>query len=353
MLDAGDPRATSGNYGLLDQARSLQWVHDNIAAFGGDPGRVTVLGESAGAVSTCSLLGVPAVQGLVHGAIVQSGGCSLRSSSVFREAVSDPWIDASPCAGRPDVLACLRGLAFDDIVMAEPTGYPSVSALGQTWSAHVDGVTVPASPIEQMEAGTHVDVPLVVGANAEETALDVPTLTLAEYEQLVALTFGGLGPLVLAAYPAADYISPTAAWIAVTSDLKFVCSARRSASAAADGGLSPVFRYHFSYDGYTTGPNGTSAAFHGLELLYLFGNFDALSLGNVPYVPNPDDEAMAAMMSEMWTTFARTSDPTTAALVWPAYTSADDPYAGLDVLPFAGQGVRTEQCDFWEAWTGG
>jgi len=181
----------------------------------------------------------------------------------------------------------------------------------------------------------------------------VPPLDLAAYEGLVGLTFGALAPVVLAQYPAADYPTPTDAWIALTSDLKFICGARSSVEAAATGGTSPVYRYHFSYDGYTTGPMGDPAAFHGLELVYIFGNFDALSFGGFPYPVNADDEAMAAQLGETWTTFARTGDPSTMALDWPLYEVGTDPYAGLDVPPSVGQGVRTPQCDFWAGLLGG
>ncbi|MCA9652159.1 MAG: carboxylesterase family protein [Myxococcales bacterium] len=352
LLDARDPRGVSGNYGLLDQLHALRWVSRNAAAFGGDPGNVTVFGESAGAVSTCAVLGAPEAEGLVHRAIVQSGTCSQRSSAQYRGQVGDPWMDASTCTGTADPLQCLLELPFAAVVEAEPTGYPSVSALGQAWSPYVDGVTLPASTDDQMAAGEHVDVPFVVGANAEETASDSIPLDDAQYEALVAATFGPLAPLVLAQYPVSDYDSGTAAWIALSSDLKFICSARHAAEAAT-GGSSAVYRYHFSYDGYTTGPMVEPAAFHGLELVYVFGNFDAVPFGGLPYPINADDEAMAMLLGEAWTTFARTGDPSTAALAWPPYEAGVDPYAGLDTPPLTGAGVRTEQCDFWSSLAGG
>lgn len=347
-LDATDPRGVSGNYGLLDQLEALRWVRDNAAAFGGDPGLVTLFGESAGAVSTCAVLGAPEAEGLVHRAIVQSGTCNQRSSSMYRSSVTAPWIEASPCAAEADVAACLRALPFEDVIAAEPTGFPSVSALGQAWSPYVDGVTIPASTLDQMAAGDDVDVPLVVGANAEETARDVPPLDEAQYEALVAASFGPLAPVVLEQYPVTDYDSPTAAYVALSSDAKFVCGARRAVRAATLGGTAPVFRYHFSYDGYDPGPMGDASAFHGLELVYVFGNFETLFPAPIRYTPNADDEALAELLGEAWTTFARTGDPSTAALAWPGYAIDADPYAGLDVPASTGQGVRTAQCDFWD-----
>jgi len=305
-LDADDPRGVSGNYGLLDQIDALGWVADNIAAFGGDADRVTLFGESAGAVSTCAVLGAPASDGLMRGAIVQSGACSFRSSAMFRGDVTDPWIAASGCAGDADVAACLRALPFANVLAVEPTGFPSVSALGQVWSAYVDGVTLPASTLDRLESGALADVAVIVGANAEETARDIPPLQENSYEALVQATFGPLADEVLAQYPVADYASPTAAYVALSSDVKFICGPRRAARAAREGG-GPAFRYHFSYDGYDAGPNGDASAFHGLELVYVFGNFATLFPPPLRYSPNADDEAMAATVGEAWTTRTRCS----------------------------------------------
>ncbi len=351
-LAAADPRGVSGNYGLLDQLEALRWVQRNIAGFGGDPGQVTVFGESAGAASTCALLGAPEVEGLVHGALLQSGGCNQRSAMQFQEAVGNPWVAASPCAAAEDLPACLRTMTVEEVLTNEPTGYPSLSALGQTWSPQVDGVVLPASTIDAMAAGEHVDVPLVVGANAEETANDVGTLSQEDYENLIQATFGALAGPVQGQYPVEDYASPTEAWVALTSDFKFVCGARRSAAAAAGGGRSPVYRYHFTYDGYTTA-GADPAAFHGLELFYVFGNFDALMFGPFQYMPNAEDLELAALLGEAWTSFARTGDPSAAGLEWPEYAVETDPYAGLDIPPVSGAGVRTTQCDFWDAVFGG
>jgi para-nitrobenzyl esterase len=194
-----------------------------------------------------------------------------------------------------------------------------------------------------MEAGTHVDVPLVLGATAQETARDVPELTEAQYIAAIEASFGAtLGALVLAQYPVADYPTPTDAYVAVTSDAKFVCAARTAARAAA-GQRSAVYRYHFAYDGYATLGNNTATAFHGVELPYLFRSFAALGLPT-----NADDAVMIEQMGRAWTRFAATGTPELEGATWPAYDPAVDDAALLDVPPSIVEGVRTAQCDFWD-----
>lgn len=334
----------SGNYGLLDQIQALQWVQDNIAGFGGDPQRVLLFGESAGAVDTCSLIGSPRAAGLFQRAIVQSGACRERTADKYAADIAGPWVTASGCAQAPDVAACLRGLTVAEILALQPDGYPNVAALGQGWGPHVDGVIVPKPALSAMAEGTHNAVPLIVGANRDETANAGVSLTAQEYEALVQSTFGPLSDMVLAVYPVADYGDDgTAAFVALTSDVKFICNARRAARAADAGQDAPVFRYHFAYDAYDAPPNMTPAAFHGLELVYIFGNF-------APYVANGSDLLLMNRMQAAWARFAATGDPSGPDLPWPEYVAAEDNGALLDEPPDLFNGVRTTQCDFWDMW---
>jgi len=351
-LAAESPDAVSGNYGILDQIAALRWVQANIAEFGGDPGRVLLFGESAGAVNTCALLHAPGAAGLFHAAIVQSGACSERSLAMYDADMSQPLVASAACDGADDVPACLRAIPAADLVQLAPDGYPDVAALSQGWGPHVDGVVLPADGLTAMSEGTHNQVPIILGNNAAETAAAIPMLTDMQYLQIVQLTFGPLADEVLAQYPLADYDDAQAAYVALTSDVKFVCNARRSARAADAGQSLPVYRYVFAYDGYTPLPGSEPAASHGLELVYLFGNFDAVLSGQFEYQPNADDLATRDSLQAMWAAFAATGDPSTAELAWPLY-SADDDHAILDVPLATGLGVRTAQCDFWDLLLGG
>ncbi len=345
------PDLPAVNFGLRDQIAALQWVQANAAAFGGDPERVTVFGESAGAVNTCTLLGAPDAAGLFRGAIVQSGTCTQRAADVYAEQMSTPFLGNSGCAGEDDVLACLRALDDDALVAIEPTGYPSVGGFaGQGWGPSLDPDSLPVQTIDAMAAGTHNDVPLIIGANAEETWQDTPEIAdEAAYVALVEATLGPLAGPVLDQYPVSDYASPRDAYVAVTSDARFVCNARRAARAASNG-RSPVYRYHFAHDDYFAPGGGDTGAFHGLELQYIFGNFDAIIPG-FEYPTTDADEVVRDAMQAIWSSFAAgtlQSDP-----AWPVYEGESDPYLLIESPLDTGEGVRTEQCDFWAQFTGG
>lgn len=342
----------SGNYGLLDQIAALRWVRANIAEFGGDPDRVLLFGESAGAVDTCALLHAPAAAGLYHAAIVQSGACRERSLATYTDEMSSHLVAQADCADAADVPACLRAIAADDFVQLQPDGYPQVAALSQGWGPHVDGVVLPTDGLTALAEGSHNHVPIIVGNNAAETANAVPDLSAMQYTGLVQQMFGPLADQVLARYPLADYPDGKAALVALTSDVKFVCNARRTARAADAGQPHPVYRYVFAYDDYKAAPGNEPAAFHGLELVYIFGNFDAVLSGPFEYEPTATDLQLRDSLQAAWAAFAATGDPSAADTQWPAY-GPDDPHVVLDVPTSLGNGVRTEYCDFWDDLVGG
>lgn len=348
FLDRESDRAVSGNYGILDLVAALEWVRGNGPAFGADPSRLLAFGESAGAVNVCTLLASPLARGLLSAALMQSGGCSQpRLSDV--EAFGATVVKAAGCeaASLDAVGDCMRRLTAEAVVSAVPGVASVASSSGQLYGPAVDGWVLPASPYEALLSGTHNHVPFVVGANADETSRSVPAIpTAAAYESAIAAQFGLLAPLVLREYPASAFETPQKAYVAVTTDARFVCPSRRIARAAAAGQAEPVWRYFFTHT-LDSSPARAFGAFHGLELPFVFGTLEDVA----GFRPSAEELELSRTMGLAWASLARSGRPELPPAGWPVYEPGTDPYARLGNGVAAGSGVRTERCDFWDALT--
>jgi para-nitrobenzyl esterase len=346
-LDAESPQHASGNYGILDQIAALKWVKRNIAAFGGDPSRVLVFGESAGAVDTCIHLASPLSAGLFSSALMESGGCTATPIAT-EETQDQMFIQAAGCSGASDVAACLRALSASDTVTKLP-GLVSVTGLGTgpKYGPVVDGWVLPTGPYATILAGQHNQVPFVVGSNSDETSRYAPMIADAQaYADLIHQQFGqSIGDQVLAQYPAASFPTPRAAYVAVTTDARFVCEARLIAKTAAAHQMAPVYRYLFSHALDNAPMLQPLGAWHGLELLWVFHQ-----LGVAGYMPSMAELALSDAIIGYWARFAGAGDPNGGgAPSWPVYVGATDDTLDLDDAITTVNGVRTARCDFWES----
>lgn len=352
LLSKESERNVSGNYGLLDQIAALEWVRRNIAAFGGDPGCVTVFGESAGAVSVCRLMVSPLAKGLFHRAIAQSGGAhggnrhlrEARNGLAPMERVGEQLAEALGCAGAADPLAALRAKSWQEILAAAAPAQ-GLFGKGTKFGPIVDGWALPDEPPALFLAGKQHPVPLLAGANADEGSIflqQMPVRRIQGYRALLQLRFGQHAARVFALFPAEDDAAAPAAFSRMVGVAAFVAPARFLARAASRAG-SPAYLYHFS----RVPPDERLAklgAFHGLEIGYVFGTIE----GRQGF--DAADRKLSEAMRRCWTRFARTGDPNGPGLPpWPAYNPEADQCLEFGAEPKVRAGLHREACDLFDA----
>lgn len=354
LMSEGYP---AGNQGLLDQHRLLEWTQDNIAYFGGDPGNVTIFGESAGSADVCYHVASPRSRGLFHRAISQSGGCTwgelteatgddkVASMEAFTAAVG---CDEEQAEG--DVAACLRGLSTEEIMLQaqqpEPSEGDTFSESDWSFGPVLDGEDgyIPEQPRQRFERGDMAEVPYLLGSNNDEGTVFVFNLQVTnqdEYDAALEQRFPGLADEVLAEYPASDFDGDhLAALASAAGDSGLICGTTDTARLAAEAGL-PVYMYNFDVP-WAVAPELLGAT-HSAEMSHVFGN---------PLDPDETSRIVGEAMNTYWASFAATGDPNFegAPATWPVFEPGGD--GGEQRLQLDGdfeviEDFREDRCAFW------
>ncbi len=350
------------NFSLQDQQEAMRWVQRNIAGFNADPSRITMAGQSVGAISASYHLTSPRAAGLFHRAILASGIAPPGLLTSDQAAASgDAFALKVGCAAGPDQLTCLRGKSPEALVAVSPTYFDIARGKGLGWSYFIDGDVITGDVLSAVSKGRFNQVPVMVGSTLDEGRgfapgtydLDGSAMTQDEY---VAATQNFVGapaqPLLTnLMYPSGKLGGPIGAYSQLLTDGWFSCPAHDFAQRASTH--VPVYAYEFAdrtAPPFFQDPFLPSGAFHAGDLLYWFQT----PIAGAPLSLNPAQKQLSDDMMRFWGQFAATgrlnSNPA-AGTVWPQYNKLSTPV--LTLVPDAitvqqwGAFQRAHQCTAW------
>jgi para-nitrobenzyl esterase len=309
----GDEFAGSGNAGILDQVAALEWVRDNIEAFGGDPDQVTIFGESAGGMSVGTLLGMPRAEGLYQRAIVQSGGASFAWNSSRATTTTRELLELAGVTTVDE----LEAMPAEQLLTAQGDLMKRAVGADLPFQPVVDGNYVPELPLQTIASGKTGNVTTMIGTTADEMTLflslqlGVGSIDDAALNRQMEKLFGEGAAAIIGTYRAnrADG-TPADLLTAISTDRVFRIPAIRLAEAQARQNR-PTYMYLFTWA--TPVMDGKLKSCHALELPFVWDGVDAPGLGMLTG-DGPERQGIADAMHAAWIAFARTGDPG-----WPTY----------------------------------
>lgn len=347
-LSAESPNRSSGNYAILDQIAALKWVRDNIENFGGDPGNVTIFGESAGGTSVYLLTATPLSKGLFQRAILQS---PWLDPAIFRDLKeenengppaefdgeeqvrkllgdigdSGEVGDGGDIGDSDDTLAKLRAMPAEEIL----------SKIKQRWPVATDGWVFPKAPHQIFADGDQHDIPVIIGTNRDEGTMFAPRQafggTLETYKEAMVERFGERGEQVAEFYAPQSDDDLWRVAVQQITDVWFAQPAREFACAMDRQGTN-VWMYHFTKPVW-----GWMGAAHAAEIGYVFGNLEE---------PKPEDAELSDAFMDYWVQFAKTGNPNVdGKTAWPQYKTADARHLVMDKAIKVDSGLRQDACN--------
>lgn len=317
QLSAESPNKISGNYGILDQIEALRWIHNNIAAFGGDPDKVTIAGESAGGISVSILCGSPLTKGLFRGAICESGssfwpvGDSRNGNTAILHsaAAEKEGLAFQKRMGKKNIKQ-MRKLSTKELV-------DSTSMEG-FWPI-VDGYAITDDQYKLYEKGIYNDVNVIVGWNSDEGSLFCRPMPVEMYRARVNSIYGDFAPRIFEQYPATNEQEACYALSDIFRDGSFGWCSYAWGNLQSRTGKGKVYMYYFDQDSENTilrSPRG--GATHVAEMPFIYGyKFKPVEMNQI-------ETHMLEIMSSYWINFTKTGDPNAEALpYWAPYKQGE------------------------------
>jgi len=319
----GEKYAKSSNVGMLDIVAALEWVRDNIAAFGGDPGNVTIFGQSGGGGKVSTLMAMPSAHGLFHRAIVESGAAVKGVSRDAANKSAERYL--AKLNLKPNQADQLQKLSVDQLLAATASSSPFPGGPGGLALAPVvDGTTLPTDPFDPVAPALSKNIPLLIGSTETEVTffpgpvldpIDDADLRARVKQTLRTASDEQVNDLIAAYKKGRPGASNTDLYLALASDATFRAGVVTEAERKAAQGGAPVFQYYVTWRSPVH--DGKLRSFHTIEIPFVFDNVDACKsmLGS-----GEDRYALAEKFSGAWVEFARTGNPNHKTLPnWPPF----------------------------------